>query len=291
MKVSRDRLTILAIVIAGIALLCSTYVWIFAQSNSTGTRTLAAGSLLDTINRANVIRGGYGVYPPYTIENLSTGKVSGVSIEIIEEIARELGITAEWRRLNWNTMGADLKRGEFDFVADPIFETPQRAREFTFTEPYSYFAIGIGVVRKGDGRFASFQDINRPGITVAVGQGFGEDFLVRARAPKANLNAIPVSQDSATPINAVLTGRADIAITNLEDARRFVSAHPDALETLWADSPPAYVPAGFALRLADKIGADFLSTSVRSLKGAGILATIASRYGATQNLVEPQLPR
>jgi ABC-type amino acid transport substrate-binding protein len=223
------------------------------------------------------------------MEDPSTKKVTGVSIDIVEEIARQLGAKVEWKRLNWNTMSADLKRGDFDFIGDPIFQTPLRAREFAFTEPYSYFAIGIGVVRKGDSRFLKFDDINRPEITVVVGQGFGEEALVRARAPNATINAVPVAQDSASPINAVLTGRADIAIANLEDARRFIDAHPNALEALWTESPPAYVPAGFALRRNDLSGAEFLNTSLRSLDALGVLTSIAKRYGAVTNMTKPQV--
>lgn len=283
---STGRLAVIALTIAVIA----SGISVLALLHPARTPTPAAAQaspMLERLDRANVIRAGYGVFPPFTQEDPRTGKVSGVSVDIVEEIARELGATVEWRRLNWNTMGADLKRGEFDVVADPIFQTPQRAREFTFTQPYAYFAIGIGVVRKGERRFKVFEDINHPAITVAVGQGFGEETLVKSRAPQARLLSIPAAQDSATPINSVLTGRADIAITNLDDARRFVAAHPDTLEMLWVDNPPAYVPAGFALQVGDTRGAQLLDVSLRNLRGAGILTAIAARHGATVNLNEP----
>jgi ABC-type amino acid transport substrate-binding protein len=139
-------------------------------------------------------------------------------------------------------MGADLKNGTFDVVADAIFMTPQRGREFTFTDPYLYYAIGIGAVRRGETRFDEFDDINRGNVTVAVGQGTGEESFVRARAPGATVQSIPLGQDALSSMNAVLTGRADIAIVNLEDAKRFVGAHADNLMMLWADDPPAYIP-------------------------------------------------
>jgi ABC-type amino acid transport substrate-binding protein len=185
-------------------------------------------------------------------------------------------------------MGADLKSGTFDVVADAIFMTPQRGREFTYTDPYAYLAIGIGVVRRGERRFSAFDDINRSNVTVAVGQSSGEETFVRSRAPGATIQSIPMGQDTASSINAVLTGRADIAIVNLDDAERFVAAHVDNLMVLWADDPPAYIPAGFILRIGDRASADFLNVSLRNLRSTGVLNAIAARYGATVNLSEPR---
>jgi ABC-type amino acid transport substrate-binding protein len=250
----------------------------------------AAGptTLLSRLDDSNVIRAGYGVFPPFTEEDPRTGAVSGVSVDIVNEIARQVGARVEWKRLNWNTMAADLQGGEFDMVADPIFLTPQRGREFAFTEPYAYFAIGIGVVRTDEARFHVFDDINRQGITVAVGQGTGEEAFVRSRAPLATILSIPTGQDSATPINSVLTGRADIAISNIDDARRFVAAHARNLQLLWADNPPAYVPAGFALRLNDRSSVEFLNVSLRNLRSTGVLDSIGARHQATLNVRDPR---
>lgn len=285
----RNRLGIFALVVAVLALVLAAY-GVFRPSSPRPSASPASSEspLLGRLDRTNVIRAGYGVYPPYTQEDPKTGKVSGVSVDIVEELAREIGAKVEWRRLNWNTMAADLKRGEFDVVADPIFQTPQRARELTFTEPYSYFPIGIGIVRRGDRRFASFDAINTASVTAAVGQGTGEEALVKARAPKAKLLSVPIGQDSAAPINSVLTGRADIAISNIEDAKRFTGAHAGQLDMLWADTPPAYAPAGFALRFGDTAGAQFLNVAIRNMKGSGVLKRIAGQHDVTTNFDDPE---
>jgi cyclohexadienyl dehydratase len=285
-KISRASLA--AVSIAVLALILSLFALI-QRGPQNETSAPAASGLLTTLDRDRVIRAGYGVFPPFTVEDPTTGQVSGISVDIVEEIARQVGARVEWRRMNWNTMGAELRSGAFDMVADPIFMTPQRGREFRFTEPYSFFAIGIGVVRTGDGRFQSFDDINRPNVSVAVGQGTGEEAFVRARAPRANLLSIPIGQDTASQINAVLTDRADIAIVNLEDAQRFVGAHRDRLILLWADNPPAYVPAGFILRMGDNTGADFLNVSIRNLRSTGVLRSIGARHGSALNIEEPRL--
>jgi ABC-type amino acid transport substrate-binding protein len=262
----------------------------FVGTRGTGANTAPAATtpgLIESIDKTGTIRAGYGVFPPFSQEDPHTGQVTGVSIDIINEIARQLRVKVEWKRFNWNTMAADLKRGEYDILADVIFQTPERGREFAFTEPFAYFAIGIGVVKSSDTRFSRFDQIDDPAITVAVGQGFAEETFVKARAPHCKLLSIPSSQDTAAPINAVVTGRADIAIVNAEDAKRFLAANPTHLKVLWTDPPPAYVPAGFALRLDDLKGAGFIDVALRNLRSTGVLTTIGVRYGTQKNLVPP----
>jgi len=86
-----------------------------------------------------------------------------------------------WHRVNWDTMSADLKRGTYDVLADPIFLTIPRAPDFAFSEPYAYFADGIGMVKKGDRRFKQLDDMDRSGLKISVGQGQATEALLRAR--------------------------------------------------------------------------------------------------------------
>lgn len=237
--------------------------------------------LLQRINDTGKLHAGYGVYPPYTQEDPNTQKVSGYSVDIIEQIAKELKVEVVWHRLNWNTMAADLKRGDFDVIADPIFQTIPRAREFAFTEPYAYFADGIAVVRQDDNRFGDFDSLDRPGITITVGQGWASESLVRSRFTKATINSVQTSTDLLQVFNEVISGRADVAIADGADAQRFVKEHSDKVKALWLENPPAFMPAGFALRYSDKDGAEFLTVALRNLRSTGVIESFAKKHGVT----------
>jgi ABC-type amino acid transport substrate-binding protein len=221
------------------------------------------------------------------VEDPATGAVTGLGPDIVNEIASQLGIKVVWRKFNWSTMLADMKRGEIDMLADPILQTVPRGREFAFSEPYVFLPSGVGIIRQGGKRLASFSDLNDPTIKVAVGLGLGEETLLRARAPKADILAVPVSTDTNAAANVVLAGRADVAIVNLNDAKRFLDANPGKLEALWMDNPPAYMPAGFALRFGDELGASFLNVALRNLKYTGTLSSLARRHGAEADLRGP----
>jgi ABC-type amino acid transport substrate-binding protein len=201
----------------------------------------------------------------------------------------QLKITVRWKKFNWSTMSADMKRGEIDLVADPIFGTIPRAREFTFSEPFAFVPTGIGLIKKGGKRLASFFDLNDPSIKVAVGLGLAEETLLRARAPKADIIAVPVSTDTNAAANLVVAGRADVAIATLSDAKRFLAANSGRLEGLWMDNPPAHMPAGFIVRYGDVFGADFLTVAVRNLRYTGTISSLAKRYNIEDDFRGPGL--
>lgn len=276
----RSRINV-AIVIALIGLAVAVWAGFWAPASfrqNVGSAAPATG-LLARIERSGELHAGYGVYPPYTQENPATKAVSGFSVEVIEQIAKELKCRVVWHRLNWNTMSADLKRGTYDVVADPIFQTIPRAREFTFTDPYAYFADGIAVVRRNESRFTTFDSLDQPGVTITVGQGWASETLVRARFSKATIRPIPTTTDLLQLFNEVTSGRADVSVADAADAQRYAEEHPSQVKVLFLDNPPAYMPAGFALRSGDIAGQQFLNASLRNLESTAVLDALARKYG------------
>ena len=251
-----------------------------SRESSTGPVSASSAStpgLLERIEETGAIHAAYGVYPPYTQEDPNTQKVSGYCVDIINQIANELGVRVIWHRMNWNTMAADLQRGEFDIIADAVFQTIPRAREFSFTEPYTYFADGIAVTRKDDTRFTKFSDLDQRGVIVSVGMGWASETLVKARLSKPQILTVQTTTDLLQVYSAVISGRADVAITDGADAARFVKEHKD-FKALWLDNPPAYMPAGFALRIDDRKGTEFMNVSLRNLRATGVLRSLALKH-------------
>lgn len=268
---------VLALVIAVAGLFASTR----KPDNGGGPTQIsekAVLGLLERIEKTDELHAGYGVYPPYTQEDPNTKDVSGFSVDIINHIANELQCKVVWHRLNWNTMSADLKRGEYDVIADPIFLTIPRAREFSFTDPYAYFADGIAVVGKTESRFSDFKSLDREGVRVAVGQGWASETLVRSQFTNATIMPVQTANDLLQVFNEVVSGRADVAIADAADANRFSDEHPDQVKLLFMDNPPAFMPAGFALRPDDPDGARFISVCLRNMDATGVLRGLASRY-------------
>lgn len=278
MNDNSDKLRKATLFLAVAAMTLSVFAWLRSGRSPSEKPQSRVPTLLERIDTKGELRAGYGVYPPYTQENPNTREVSGFSVDIIKQIAKELKCKVVWHRFNWNTMSADLKRGEYDVIADPIFQTIPRAREFAFTEPYAYFADGIAVVRKDESRFSSFDSLDQEGTRIAVGQGWASETLLRSRFTKATIIPVQTATDLLQLFNEVVAGRVDVAVADAADAKRFVQEHPNEVKALFLDNPPAFMPAGFALRPDDREGAEFLTVCLRNLKATGVLEGIARRY-------------
>lgn len=263
-------IAIVALVVSGIG--------IIRQPGSANGPASPMGGLLDRIEATGELHAAYGVYPPYTMEDPNTHEVSGFCIDVINEIGKQLKCKVVWHRMNWNTMSADLQRGEYDVIADAIFQTIPRAREFAFTEPYAYFGDGIAVVPKSESRFTDFESLDQPDVTIAVGQGWASETLLRARFSRAKILPIQTGTDLLQVFNEVLAGRVGVAVGDAADAKRFVDEHAEAVKALWLDDPPVATPAGFALRFQDKEGSAFLNVCLRNLRSTGTLDALAKKY-------------
>jgi len=92
------------------------------------------------------------------------------------------------------------------------------------------------------------------------------------------IEPVPATTDNMQIFAPLLAGRADAAVSDEANAVRFASEHPTQVDLLWVDSPPAFMPAGFALRPSDSRGAEFLNVCLRNLRAVGYLDALARKY-------------
>ena len=145
-------------------------------------------------------------------------------------------------------------------------------------------------MRKGDNRFTNFDSLDRPDLTIVVGQGWASETLVKSRFTKAKIDIVQTATDLLQVFNELTSGRADVAIADGADAERFVKEHSDKFKALWLDNPPAFMPAGFALRPNDTKGAEFLTVAIRNLQSTGVLESLAHKYGLNPSFNRGQQP-
>ncbi len=253
-------------------------------NHRTVSQTGAVDSALDRIKRDKVLRVGYGGFPPYTIidtkETDSNKRVKGFAADLVNEIANRSvpKLKVEWHIISWDTLATDMRSQKFDFIADPVYVTVPKAFEFTYTEPYSYFGIALGLVRKDDNRFQKFSDIDKSDITVATAEGWVSTDYARDHLQKPHFKTIPVGGDSFGQLDDVLMGRADIALQDSPSVVQYAKAHPDKVKILWLQHPPSVVPGGFMVRREDADLKDFLDICMRLMKADGTIAKLDQKW-------------
>jgi ABC-type amino acid transport substrate-binding protein len=144
-------------------------------------------------------------YPPYSF--IKDGKVVGVDIDMINEIARRLGMKLELQDMAFSALLPQLQLGKIHIIAAGMTYTPERAQQVHFTKPYLTGDTLVVVTPKNGLRIHSVDDLI--GKNVVVNEGFTADAYV------SGLQGVNVTR-LGTLLDALMTlksGQADAFVT------------------------------------------------------------------------------
>ena len=194
-----------------------------------GTSTTAVeggtpGEDLDLVSNGKLTACTDVPYAPFEFEE--DGKFDGIDIELVRAVAGRLGLTAEFKDVDFDTIFTALGAGECDIVASSVSISPERLETLDFSD--GYFEINQSLlVRKGEettlndlDKFAGktvgvqsettgaeYARANVKGATIREFTGADELFTaLKARQVDAALQDLPVNS-----YNAKTTGETVVA--------------------------------------------------------------------------------
>lgn len=119
-----------------------------------------------------------------------SGQPVGVSVDLAAEFAKRLGVPLQLVAVNSAGLSVDnvsQNKADIGFFA----VDPKRGEEIAFTQPYVLIE-GFYLVRDGS-PITSNAQVDRPGVTVAVGKGSAYDLFLTRELQHATLVRIPTS--------------------------------------------------------------------------------------------------
>ena len=186
------------------------------------TQAAQAGPRLDKIMESKVIRVGTpGDYRPFAIKT-DTG-FSGHDIDLIETMAKELGVKVEYVQTSWPNLMKDLQSNQFDVAVGGITRNVNRIRLVEMLPGYAPFGK-VALVRSADkAKFTTADSLNQSGVRVIKNPGGTNEAYVLA-----NLKAAQVAtHDKNAEIPALIAdGKGDVMITETYEALHYAKADP-----------------------------------------------------------------
>jgi signal transduction histidine kinase/DNA-binding NarL/FixJ family response regulator len=168
-------------------------------------------------SRSRIVVGGDSDYPPYEYLD-SNGQPTGFNVDLTRAVARRTGLTVDIRLGPWNTIRKGLESGTID-MAQGMFYTPERDREFDFSPPSTMVQHSI-VVRKGSPKLSDMKDLAGKSILVMAGDVM-EDMAVKLGYQK---QLVPVpSQEEA--LRLLAAGKHDCALAAKVPALYWIKKH------------------------------------------------------------------
>lgn len=270
-----DKKYISVAVLSVIALFISLGGFVF--DGKTETHTVSQGTLMK-IKTTGVMDVCYAVWPPAVIKDASTGELSGHDIDATHALAESLGATVAFHETTFGDMAGGIQSGVCD-IGTSLFVNMPRAQAIAFSRPL-YYAGSSGLVRKGDARFKTIEDVDKPGIVVATATGEAGNIFAKAHFKHAEILSIDVqSSDISRFLLEVTSGHADIGIADANTIQLFAASHPETTDA-FASHPFGLSPVAFGVRQGDQDFLNYVNNGLLSLQTDGTWATLEQKYNA-----------
>lgn len=238
------------------------------------------------VNAINPYTPGYE-----TIDPKDPSKYIGFDIDLGETIGACLGFTLSYKPVTFAALLTTLQAGQADIVISDIYATEERAKAADFIT-YSKVFDGV-LVAKGNPKKISGINTSMCGTVAAENTGYVEVPLIQALAPACKAAdkkepEIQLYDNNQNCIQAILAGRADTYVNDVNTVDSAVKAYPDKLEKAIAVTIPYSV--GIAVPKGKTDFRDAVMAALIALQKAGIHADLLKKNGLpVDNLEAPKL--
>lgn len=227
-------------------------------------RTLAAARL-----RVCIWPDYYGI----SWRDPKTQQLSGIDVDLAHELAKDLRVKLEFVDSSFARLVDDVTQERCDVAMFAVGITPQRAEQLRFTRPHLKSDI-YAITTKSNRRIRTWEDIDRPGIVVAVAKGTLHEPVMRERLRQASLLVTATTQGREQEVES---GRADVFMTDYPFSRRMLET------TDWARlvAPPQtyhVTPYAYAVKPGDDRWYARVERFMSDVKRDGRLAAAAKRH-------------
>ena len=244
---------------------------------STHTEVPVSGSVATILERGTLLVGTTGDYRPLSFLEPATGEYWGFGIDVVQEIARYIGVGVSFVKTSWPTLSADVqaKPQIMDLAIGGITITDARKETMLMSE--GYLANGKTILCRADeaDRYQSLADIDKPEVRVMVNPGglnekFANEHLTHA--------TIIVHQKNEEIPSLIAEGQADVMITEITEAPYYVKSDTRLAAPL-LDRPFTHGRIGVLMPKGQDDLLQMVNNAIQQMKTDGTLRRLHEKYG------------
>ena len=243
----------------------------------------ASADVLDEILERGTIRVGVAEFAPWTIKTTS-GDLIGFEIDLSNLLAKDMGVTPEFKIYEWDNLIPALQQGEIDIIAGGMAITPARALRVEFTRPTAISGTGIATNVEMTEHIKTLSDLNDGEIVVAAVTGTASYSVADMFFDRADVKAY------ATPALAeteVLEGRAHVYLAGMPAARYLALRASDKIDVP-IDKPLLAHSEAIAIRKGEQSLMNFLNAWITAKQSDKWMGTTRSYWFEAMGWVAEQ---
>ncbi|MDR2945587.1 MAG: transporter substrate-binding domain-containing protein [Candidatus Adiutrix sp.] len=191
-----------------------------------------AGERLDKIMKDKVLRVGTpGDYRPFAM--LENGAYAGFDVDLIQMMARDLGVEVQFVATTWPKLMDDFKADKYDVALGGVTRSVARVAQSEFLPGYAPFGK-VALIRAADkGKFTTPESLNQPEVRVIKNPGGTNEKYVLDNLTKATVST---HEKNAEIPGLIAEGKGDVMITETYEALLYAQKDP-RLFAAFVDNP------------------------------------------------------
>lgn len=243
------------------------FLLIFSSAGFSETR-------LHTILKSGEIKvGTTGDWNPMTFKDPSTNEYKGFEIDIVKELASDMGVNLVIIPTEWKTLVNGILSNKYD-ISTSASLSAKRALSTGYTNSYFKLATVPLTLKENLNKFTSWEDINLKSVKVAVTLGTTQEQQAKQLFPNATLNII---ESPARDFQEVLAGRSDVHLTSNIEASTLIKQYPE-LAIIPVKDPKYPTPLAWLAPQDDQIWINYLNHWIEIKKSQGFFKIMMNKY-------------
>ena len=216
----------------------------------------------------------------------------GFDIDLGNALGACLGFSNEYVAVGFAELIPTVASGQAEWILSNLYATEERAAGGVDFISYSKVFDGILVAKENPKEITGI-DTSMCGLTVALNKGYVEIPLVEAVGPDCvaeGLEAPVLSlfDSSADCVQAILAGRADAYINDVNTVVGFIAEHPDELDS--AETVMLDYTIGIGVPQGEHEFRDAIQAALGEIQSTGLQDELAAKWKLVENAVaEPTI--
>lgn len=219
-------------------------------------------------DEGKLVIGTEGTYAPFTFHDPS-GKLTGFDVELAEEVAKRLGVKAEFKETQWDAIFAGLDAKRFDMIANQVGIRPDRQEKYDFSDPYITSAAVL-IASKDNDKVKSFEDMK--GLNSA--QSLTSNYADIAKKNGANIVGVDGFQQA---VELLAQKRVDVTVNDKIAFLDYMKQKPDAPIKIVATADDAST-SGFMFRKKNDTLVDAVNKALKEMIDDGTYKKISEKW-------------
>jgi cyclohexadienyl dehydratase len=238
----------------------------------------AQSALTEILSSGTLKVGTTGDWDPMTLRDPATNSYKGYDIDVMTELAADMGVELEFVPTDWKTLVSGVTSGQYHITGSASV-SPARAKAAGYSN--SYFAlVTVPITQKSNmDKFKNWEDLNVAGVKVAATLGTTQEQQVKRFFPNAEHRIV---EAPARDFQEVLSGRADANITSNVEANKLIAKY-DQLMIVPVSEGRAPTPIAMLLPQADQVWINYVNTWIALKTERGFFDELADKWGLSVN--------